>query len=217
INTGKMPDISGTISRAVSLDIGIGLLESFINAFGIGAIIQKIHASFQSKGVSSLKFRFTNTVRNSINVVKVANDLIKNTFSISESHPLYSKGNQYYLVTAAARTPSLGIITQDNNQKIVSIDASVLQIGDVSSGATVESSSEGELTFNGKDSLAFGVELHQLDYDQAKHSFKINALRRYVGLRGTLPDVRKPVFIGGSQQNAFLESGILKIIKWNQL
>lgn len=217
ITISKIPDISGIMSRAVSVDIGINVLESFITAFGIGSIIQKIHASFQSNGVSSLKFRFTNAVRNSINVVRVANDLIKNSFSISESHPLYSKGNQYYLVSAAARTRSLSIITQGNDQKTVNIDANILQIGEASSGAKIENSTDGELTFNGKDSLAFGVELHLLDYDQAKKTFKINALRKYVGLRGTLPDARNPVFIEGMERNAFLETGILKIVKWNQL
>jgi hypothetical protein len=59
IITGSMPDVSGKISKAVSFDIGIGLLESFLNVFGIGTMIQKIHANFQNKHVQSLKFSFS--------------------------------------------------------------------------------------------------------------------------------------------------------------
>jgi hypothetical protein len=32
LDTGKMVDISGTISKSISLDIGVGILESFLKA-----------------------------------------------------------------------------------------------------------------------------------------------------------------------------------------
>jgi hypothetical protein len=49
------------------------------------------------------------------------------------------------------------------------------------------------------------VELHELNYDQNK-TFKINALRKYVGLRGPLEDLRRPAFIGDPKEgNLFLK------------
>jgi hypothetical protein len=199
IITGNMPDVSGKISKAVSFDIVMGLLESFLNVFGIGNMIQTVHANFQNKHVQSLKFSFNEVTRSSINVVKVAKDLMKNTFAISENNPLFSRENRYFLITAVARTTSLNIIAEDNNLQAVNFDIKPIQLAHGSGNVSINTSNEGQLTFKGSNSIAFGVELHELNYDQNK-TFKINALRNYIGLGGPLKDVRKPVFIGDQEQ-----------------
>lgn len=191
-----MPDISGTMSRAVSMDIGTGLLQNFLNAFGIGTVVQKIEVEFTNKGVRSLKFAFIDAIRHSINVVRVATDLMKSTFMISENHPLYTEGNRYYLVTAVARTSSLSIVTQDSTQRSIQLDINALQAINLSVKRSVGISSEGNLTFSSlRDSLAFGVELHELNYDLRTKSFKINAVRKFVGVRGA-SSKRDPAYIG---------------------
>jgi hypothetical protein len=89
-------------------------------------------------------------------VVKVATDLMNNTFAISENNPLYSRENRYYLVTAAARTTSLNIIAEDNNQQAVNFDMKAIQLAHGSGNVYINTSTEGQLIFKGANSIAFG-------------------------------------------------------------
>ena len=52
------------------------------------------------------------------------------------------------------------------------------------------------MIFDGNKYLAFGVELHELDYNSDKRTFAIKALKKALGLRGVPPNIRKPKFIG---------------------
>ena len=196
VNSSEVPDIAGMLSNSVTIDIGIGFLDSFFRALGTDNLIQKVSTSLKNKGIAYLKFRFLSPTRKHVNVVRIANDLVKNSFGISENHPLYSKKNRYYLVTAVLRTSSLAIVTNDSNHKFVNIEIPVKNLLNVSSNVNVENSSEGQLTFNGLNTLAFGVEIHELNYDLQKEKFRINAMDKFVGLRGLADDIRRPVVIG---------------------
>ncbi len=77
VTSGKMGDIEGKFSQAISVDIGLGLLENFLGAFGIGNIVQKIHLDFQTKNVQYLKFAFNDTMRNAVSVIRLPKILLK--------------------------------------------------------------------------------------------------------------------------------------------
>jgi len=203
IQTGSMADISGQLSKNVSIDIGIGLLEGFLSAFGIQNIIQKVRIGYENKGAHYLKFRFSNIQRQSVSVVKAATNLINHV--IPENHPLYDPKNKYYLVTAMIRTSSISIIAEDGNHQDIDIGLDVIGIAELSSSVSITKSSNNEMTYIGKNILVFGVEVHELNYSEKNRSFKMNAMNKFVGLRGQEEDVRRPAIIGDSKQgNLFL-------------
>ncbi len=203
IITGEtMADVIGKVSNSLSIDVGLGLLEGFLIAMGAGSIITKLQNSYEVKGAKTLKFRFSQATRDYINVMEIGNKLIKH--HIMEEHALYVEGYHYYLVTAVARSPSISIMAEDNNSILMNIDLEAMKIIDVSAGASVTKSNEGEVTFAGKKSLAFGVELYELKYDVKSKTLKLLLSDTAIRVRGKRSVAPKPVFIGGSEGNVFI-------------
>lgn len=197
--TVDMLDISGKISQEVLVDIGVGFLDGFLNAFGIGNLIQKIHSDFQTKGIRSIRFSFKNPIKDYINVKKMGDELEKKKFTFSDGHPLYDKKNRYYVVTAVARTPSFSVIAIDNHGSTTEFGIEPFRIGDVDVNRSKSDSNEKMLTFEKKDPIAFGVEMHELIPNHSDQTVKIRGMEKYVGLRAVNQDVRKPIFIGDAK------------------
>ena len=105
---------------------------------------------------------------------------------------------------------SISIIAEDEQMRAVDFDAKAMQLADVSTDVYVEKSGKGELTFKGKQSLVFGVELYELLYDTKEKCFRFNTVRESVRLRdrdsrAEIKEDVKPAFIGDANEgNAFL-------------
>lgn len=202
----NMADVSGMVSHGVSARVGLGLLEGFLTALGAAGIVNKVRASYEARNANVLKFRFARATRDSVDVLLLGSKLIRH--KLVEDHPLYEEGYRYYLVTAVARTPSISIIAENAKTKAVNVDVGAMQIADVATGVSVEKSSEGEVTFVGGKSLAFGVELHELLYDTKRNKLKLKlppgAIRVLRGAREASGRLVEPAFIGGVEGDVFL-------------
>lgn len=197
--TGTMADVAGKLSKSVSLEVGVGLLEAFLQGFGVGGIIQKVRVGYENKGAHYMKFRFTNIQHESVSPIGAAKNLIDHV--IPENHPFFDANNRYYLVTALARTSSITIIAEDSNHHDIDVELKALGLAEISPKATIEKSGQSEITFRGgqdNNSLVFGVELHELNYDAEKRLFKMNAVNKFVEVRGhgRDKDIRRPALIG---------------------
>jgi len=196
---GTMADLSGQLSRSVSFDVGVGLLEGFLSAFGIGAIIQNVKVGYKNKGTQYMKFRFTTIQHDTVSAIKAAKNLINHT--IVKNHPFYDINNKYYLVTALARTPSISIVAENNNHQTIDIDLTARGIANASIATNIVKSGSGELTYSGKDSLVFGAEVHELSYSADTKNFKMHAMNKFVNLKGSeSDDQRRPSLIGDEKQ-----------------
>jgi hypothetical protein len=204
LNIGEhMADVSGTMSNGISVQQGLGFLEGFLTALGALGILNKVRANYESKKASSMKFRFAHATRDSVNAFELGSKLIRH--KVMEDHPLYEKGYRYYLVTAVARTPSISIMAENDEDKAVTIDVGAMELGEVTTGITVEKSSETEVTFIGKKSLAFGVELYELTYDPKRSKLKLKIPEGLIKVRGSSEIPVKPAFIGGPNDDIFLD------------
>jgi hypothetical protein len=65
----------------------------------------------------------------------------------------------------------------------VGIDASKLSPGEGSAAPSVKQSGDGEVIFMGKKSLAFGLQLYELIYDNFRNQLKFTKVTRYLALR----------------------------------
>ncbi len=204
-----MADVSGTVSNSVSLEAGFGLLEGFLAAMGAVGIVSSLRASWQARRVGFLRFRFSSAVRDSVDVLLLGSRLIRH--KLVEDHPLHDEDHRYYLVTAVARTPSISIVAESAEGKAVAVDIGAARMADVGAGVSVQQTSEGEVTFAGSKSLAFGVELHELQYDSKRGRVKLRmpegAVRVRSRERGGPQRLMQPAVIGGPEDDVFLPLG----------
>jgi len=203
INAGEsMADVTGKITNRISIDVGFGLLEGFLSVMGAASFVTRIRASYEAKKAKALRFRYTQAVRDSVDVMRVGSMLIRR--KIKEGHALYSKDMRYYLVTAVARSPSISVTVESEDTKLVNIDIGFLNAAKTSIGVSAAKSEEGEVTYSGEKNLAFGVELYELQYDTKRNTLKLALPTGAIQVRGARTPVAKPAFIGGPQESAFI-------------
>jgi hypothetical protein len=199
----NMPDVSGIVSKGVSIKMGMGFLEGFLNAMGAFGIVTKIQAEYEAKKMNVIKFRFAHITRDYMNAMALGGKLIRH--QLMEDHPFYDEGYRYYVVTAVIRTKSISIIGEGDQTKSGTVKVGAIKIADVSTGVSVEESSGGEVTFIGEKNLVFGVELYELSYDSKRKKLKYKIPSGAIKVRNKSEPLVKPAFIGGPEDDIFLK------------
>jgi hypothetical protein len=214
VHSGEsMAEVLGKISRSVDAKIGFNLLEGFLGALGAGAIINKVRAGFEAKNTQSLKFRFTEAARDSLDATHLGKNLINR--KIAENHALFDEEYTYYVVTAVARSSSISVIGETEAEKSVTGALEAMHLGGVDAGVSVKTSGEGEVTFAGNKKLAFGVQLFELKYDAKREALRlklppdaVRVMKAEEVIEGkAAAELVKPAFIGGSEGDVFLDLG----------
>jgi hypothetical protein len=199
-----MADVTGEITNSISANTVLEFLENFLVAMGAGSITPQIRINYLAKGVKTTKFHFGQSTRDWIDPMLLGSKLMKH--KIITGHALYNKAYRYYLVTAVVRSSSISIIAEDETAKTVNVDLDALEIAKASAGISATKSNEGEITFTGRKSLAFGVELYELKYDEKNKTLQLALPSGGIQVRGRagpllLPN---PVFIGATEDNTFM-------------
>ncbi|HZL88189.1 MAG TPA: hypothetical protein VFB96_07405 [Pirellulaceae bacterium] len=199
-----LADLKGIISGSVSTEIGLGLMENLLTAFGASAIVQSLKAGYKSKRVSSIRFQFKNATRDHVDPLALGSAIKE--CQLDGSHPFVVPGNTYFLVAGVVRTRSISVIASDEQENAIEWDAGALQVADVAGSLAVEKTAQGELTYTGKSKLAIGVELYELRYDEQRHRFSLttpeNPPRIVRGSKRRAP--LAPALLGGSEGDIFI-------------
>jgi hypothetical protein len=199
-----MADVAGEISDAVAVSAGLGLLEGFLAALGAGGVISKVRAGYTAKKTESLRFHLDDATRDSVDPMRLGS-LLAGHHPVP-GHPMWSPSNRYYLVTAVARTPSITVIAKDDRSHTVDVDVEVIKLATVSTGVSVDGSSDVGITYKGAKKLAFGVELMELAFDSESGAVKLTVPDQAVTVRGSegsVPSIGRD-FIGSPEGDAFL-------------
>jgi len=206
-----MADVLGKVSRGVDFKVGFSLLDGFLNALGAAGIVNKVRVGYESGKTAALKFRFTEAVRDSMDVMHLGKNLINR--KIVKNHALFNPDYSYYVVTAVARSSSISVSGENEAKESVQGALEAMHLGSVDAGVSIKASSEGEVTFSGDTRLAFGVQLYELKYDAGRNALKLKLPPEAIrvmkaeevieGKKGL--DLVKPAFIGGADGNAFLD------------
>lgn len=161
VNRGEaMAALQGLASNSVSIDVGVGLLGSFLSGFGVAVPVGDVKARWRAKGARHARFRMGAAVRDSVDPGKFGVALIGN--GLRADHPLVDPASRYYAVTGVARCKSLTIALADEHGHVVELGADLPWVGDVKVGVEVARGLAGEVTISGDKLLAFGVELYEL-------------------------------------------------------
>ena len=202
----RMADVAGTLSQGVDVKVGLGLLEGFLTAMGGGGLIGDTKAEFVRTGTRTLRFRFGEATRDSIDPLLLGGTLTGHAFD--KGNAVHGQGYRYYLVTAVVRSRSIGVTAERERTMSAELNVQALKVADVDGGVTIRKSSQGEVTFAGDKALAFGVELYELVEGEHGEGMRLRAPESTVRVRGRrkapLPE---PAFIGGMEGDAFLTLG----------
>ena len=155
-----MAALQGMASNGVSIDVGVGLLGSFLSGFGMAVPVGDIKAKWQARGASRASFRMGAAVRDSVDPGRFGVALIGNT--LRSDHPLVDPASRYYVVTAVARCKALTIAPADERGQAVELGTDLPWVGQANTGVEVTRGLAGEVSVSGDQLLAFGVELYEL-------------------------------------------------------
>jgi hypothetical protein len=192
ISTGEiMADVTGTTSRDASGKAGMNFLEGFLNALGPAGIGITVRGSYERRSQNKIIFTFQNPTRDYVDVFELGKSLIN--YRIMKENALYAKDRRFYIITAVARSSSIGIISEHNSKQTVDVDTGIMNLAKVSGGISIENSGAGQITFKGQKNLAFGVELYELkwleDGDEAR--FQMGSIEKPVVARGEVGGIKK--------------------------
>lgn len=176
-----MADISGKISKGVSLSFGMKLLGGFLGVFGGSGIISAVQAGYESKATRFVKFSFSEITRDSVNV-----NLLRRKMSghkIADGEEINGSDNKYYVVTAVVKSPSVNISAEDANSRSLDVNVEAAKMANASGKVSIENAREGEVVYKGDKSIVFGIELYQLDYDNENKSFRMHEVTKTTYVR----------------------------------
>jgi hypothetical protein len=112
-------------TRALDLNIGLGLLESFFSAIGATGIAAKIKAAYEHKGARAVRFKLKNATRDSMDVIEFGNALFD--CRLKTTHAFVQRGNGYYVTVGVCRSPSITVSAEQSNQEVVTVEASAVK------------------------------------------------------------------------------------------
>jgi hypothetical protein len=178
----KLVDLAGAISKKVSFDVGLGLLDGFLAALGAAGVIDTLEAQLEHAHDGGIRFRFRHATRDSVDPGALGNVFYGRR--IDTGHPLITAKSEFYVVGGVVRTRSISITLQDNRSQSIGIGADVLHLLSTHADVTAERENTGEITYSGRKPLAIGVELYALRYDAANSRFEMSPAERALALRG---------------------------------
>jgi hypothetical protein len=184
-------------TRALSLKIGLGLLEGFLGAIGATVAVGKIKAAYEQSGATTVRFKIKKATRDSIDLLKFGKALTP--CKLDKAHPFVQSGNRYYVTVAVVRSPSISVIAEDSAQKAVDLEVSAVKnVANVKGKIKIKHEGDGELTYQGPEPLVFGVELVEMTYDEAQSKFLLSGMRDAVAVRAAKKAAKKieRAFIG---------------------
>jgi hypothetical protein len=198
-----MADVSGHVSRALSLDLGLGLLQNFLLALGAVGVMDELKAGYQREKTTALRFRFTDATRDSYDLGALGRAL--GGSRLDPSNALVNAGNRYYLVAGVVRTPSVTLVAEDETARRVELGAGVLKAVDAEAGVSAKRAESGEVTYAGRKRLAIGVELYELAWDEDAGRLSLGNPDGALAIRGQ-PTASGPAaaFIGGPEGEALV-------------
>jgi hypothetical protein len=202
----KLTAIVGKRTRALDLDVGLKLLEGFLSAIGADIDIGTIKAEYQGKRVGSVRFELKDATRESVDAFEFGKALIP--CQLNAAHPFVQEGNQYYAVVGVLRSRSITVRSEDANTNKVEVGMGALKsaVG-IDNKLDVKRDAAGEITYEGRVPLAFGVELVEMRYDNALNKFFLAGITDPKVVRASGHGERR-VFVGNPEEGeAFLRLG----------
>ena len=152
-----MPSISGTKTRAVSLDLGLEILGNFLQGFGVPSA--GLSAAFQ--GAKKVSFSFNQVIRYFVDVNDLGERVAR--FGVDRANPagsiFFQEGNAYRccILDSAITSRDFTISVEETSKDDFHIDVPTLEqiVTKAKAGMSITESSKLTISFQGDKQLGF--------------------------------------------------------------
>lgn len=161
------PNIAGTKSAEIGLDIGLNILGGLISALG-GS---QVGINFAYKKASSVQFEFGSTLENSAQLAQI------DAFLASASINQYARAvaqmleaDKVFVITSTLKSATLNVTAKGSGNTGLGLDIPVIQnaVGG-NLKVTSASSDNSVVTYQGSVPLVFGFQAVQLVFDNGRY------------------------------------------------
>lgn len=178
--TEPLPDMEGKASSSIDANFGLGLAGNFLAMVGLPpGVIDDVKLGYERSSTASVSFAFHDVTRCSIDPLAIGTQLIGRRF---KQHPMIHDGNRYFVAASFVRSPAISIHAEDASAQSLEVGAGVAKLVDGEAGVSVNRAGDGTLTYRGQESLAIGVELYELEFDEQR-GFLMGGQREPVALQ----------------------------------
>jgi hypothetical protein len=202
--TGEpLTELTGVVSKQVSADVGLGLSEKLLAAFGAVGVVASFKQAYASKKASRIRFRFRDATRDYVDPLALGTAL-KNC-RLDTTHPFVADGHTYFVVGGVVRTQSISIVAEDMRENSIDVDIGAMQLADAKARVDATRTNIGEITYTGPDKLAIGVELYELVDDREQQKLTLKLPKKVPRtLRGQSAPAVAPAFVGAPDGDIFI-------------
>jgi len=186
-------DIDTTTSDAISGEVGVNFLQGFLGLLG-ASVVKSMSVAMEKSQTQALRFRFGKCTR----------DYVKDGFELEwklSEHP-FDKDNsamkddfRYYVATGVHFCKQLTFEALNKSMGKIDLSAEISALGGGKVG--LAASSERQVTATSKKTLAYGVELNEIVYDQKRKRLRLQESKDYVHTKAAAPaGLPKAVIVG---------------------
>lgn len=185
-------DINATVSDAVEVKAGLSFLQGFLAWIGVG-VMKGVSASVEKSKSRALRFRFDGCTRDYVrDGFDLDRKLSRHPFDRDES--AMREGYRYYIATAVHFCKELTFEVLDQNLAKVNLEAEVMALGGGNAGLSVNN--ERQITARSDRTLAYGVELNELVYDEKRDRLRLQETTGYVPVRAGAGELPRATVVG---------------------
>ncbi len=200
----KTADVAGTTSGDVSLSSGISFLEGFLQACGASGIVHNLSGVFARGGARSLRLRVSNATRDSVDAFALERAL--RNCRIAPGDRVEQKSCKYYIALAVHRSDKIVFSARNSDGTEIDLGADVAAFA--SANVRLEGKNSSSVLVQVSSTLAYGVELSELDYNERRSRYELAAVKHYVHTMGEraldLPGSARSM-IGGPEDSMLLD------------
>jgi hypothetical protein len=164
VTSGDIATISGKSTSNIKIGFGLKILEGILAA--MGATVPQVSLAYSQ--ARTVRFEFKDPKIEKIDPLVVGNFLAQGDLNTSNPfvrHYMLSEETQAYVVTEVLLASSIRVTALDQSEVGAKINIKAITDGiggDIKVDAN--SSTEGDLIYRGKQSLAFGYKAHEIVY-----------------------------------------------------
>ncbi len=193
-------DIEKTISDAISGNIAVEFLQGFLSHLG-ASMMNAVSVAMVKSQSRALRFRFVGCTR----------DYVKDGFELDwklsevpfiRENSSMKEGYRYYIATGVHYCNKLMFEVLDKNLAKVDISADLAVVASSKTGLTFEN--DGQITATSDKTLAYGIELNEIVYDEKRKRLGLKESGNYVHVKAGEPAELPKAMVGGPEDPMIL-------------
>jgi len=192
-NGEVMADINGTASDAVAGNVAVNFLDGFLALIGAG-VAKVVSGALEKSNSQTLRFKFGGCTRDH---VKDDFDLEMRLSEVAfdKDKSAMKEGCRYYIATGVQCCSQITFEAFDKNMAKIDLAADVPAVAAGKAGLSIDK--DRQITATSDKTLAYGVELNEIRYDEKRKRLGLQGAENYVHVRAGDAAALPKAMVGG--------------------